>query len=545
VASPNVLLVHANPLQRILPVPPYGLELVRSGLGGAVASCEIIDPFLTDERPFHAAAESARSSGAEVIGLGIRVLEDCIPIDGLEERADPIDVHSVLGEVRELVNAIREARPTATIVAGGAGFSACPAETLEVIGVDLGVVGAGERPFRAVVEGITRGEDVSGIPGVVRRGVPMPPRGFVVSPTSAAVREVMYAPAYGFPVRLRTGCAMACSYCTAASMARVHGDGNVDEVVDEITALVKAVRAKGVPILQLFLAADEVNLPDVRLLSSVLEELIARDLAKSVQWRGYFNPTPMNSELCRLIQATNGTVSMTVDSASDRVLAKNGKPFRRRHLDEAIACVVEHGIQVELGLIFGLPGETEETLAETIDWVHALPECVEVVYAAGARVYPGTPLARLAEDDPARVVRVGHGLLDPVVFCALGKPRDLARRLDDHLGRRPLTALLGVGYASASRAPSEAYRIVRGRGDRCRWSAMLRDDERWGTATRQSRGALLQIALWHGRHDLAVLTLDEMLAAGDGEAAVLRRARRVYSVMGSAERFGRLMRRRG
>jgi hypothetical protein len=65
-------------------------------------------------------------------------------------------------------------------------------------------------------------------------------------------------------------------------------------------------------------------------------------------------------------------------------------------------------------------------------------------------------------------------------------------------------------------------------------------------ATPQLRGALLQIALWHGRHDLAVPTLDAMLAAGDGDDPnALRRARRAYSVMGAAGRLGRLVRRGG
>ena len=388
--DPNVLLVHANPLQRVLPVPPYGLELVRGALDGVARSCEIVDPFLIDERPLAAAVEAARRTSADVIGLGLRVLEDCIPIDGLDERAEPLDVHSVIGEVRELVAALREARPDATIVLGGAGFSACPSEALEALDVPLGVVGAGERPFRALV---AAGGDAGGIPGVVRRGEPVAPRSYVVSERSAAPRELLYSPAYGFPVRLRTGCAMQCSYCTAANMGRVHGDGDVGEVIDEIAALVAAARARGLPMLPLFLAADEVNLPDARLLEEVLRRILERDLAKALHWRGYFNPTPIDDELCRLIAATHGSVSMTVDSASDPVLARNGKPFRRRHLDAAVERVAGHGIQLELGLIFGMPGETEETLAETIAWVHSLPASVEVVYAAGARVYPGTPLA--------------------------------------------------------------------------------------------------------------------------------------------------------
>jgi anaerobic magnesium-protoporphyrin IX monomethyl ester cyclase len=544
-APPHVLLVHANPLQRVLPVPPYGLELVRAALEGAARSCEIADPFLIDERPLAGAVEATRRTQADVIGLGLRVLEDCIPIDGLDERAEPLDVHSVIGEVRQLVAALRDARPQATIVLGGAGFSACPAEALEALDVPLGIVGAGERPFRALVERVTLGGDVGEIPGLVRRGEPIAARGYVVSAGSAAPREPFYAPAYGFPVRLRTGCAMQCSYCTAANMGRVHGDGDVAEVVDEIAALVAASRAKGLPVVPLFLAADEVNLPDERLLVRLLRALLERDLAKALSWRGYFNPTPIGDELCRLISATNGTVSMTVDSASDAVLSRNGKPFRRRHLDASIERVAGHGIRLELGLIFGLPGETEETLAETVAWVHALPAAVEVVYAAGARVYPGTPLAGAAAAEPERVVRTGEGPLDPVAYCALGAPRALARRLHELLGRRPRTDLLGVGYRSASRAPSEAYRLVRTRADRQAWQAMLERVSSDPTASSGLRGALLQIALWHGRHDLAVPAIDAMLAAGDGDASALRRARRVYAVLGATGRLGRVVRRGG
>jgi hypothetical protein len=277
----------------------------------------------------------------------------------------------------------------------------------------------------------------------------------------------------------------------------------------------------------------------------LLRALLDRDLAKALSWRGYFNPTPIGDELCRLISATNGTVSMTVDSASDAVLARNGKPFRRRHLDASVERVVGHGIRLELGLIFGLPGETEATLGETVAWVHALPAAVEVVYAAGARVYPGTPLAGAAAAEPERVVRTGEGPLDPVAYCALGAPRALARRLHELLGRRPRTDLLGVGYRSASRAPSEAYRLVRTRADRQAWQAMLERVSSDPTASSGLRGALLQIALWHGRHDLAVPAIDAMLAAGDGDAGALRRARRVYAVLGATGRLGRMVRRGG
>ena len=81
--------------------------------------------------------------------------------------------------------------------------------------------------------------------------------------------------------------------------------------------------------------------------------------------------------------------------------------------------------------------------------------------------------------------------------------------------------------------------------DRAAWQAMLDRVAADPTASAGLRGALLQIALWHGRHDLAVPTIDALLAAGDGDAGALRRARRVYAVMGATGRLGRLVRRGG
>ena len=114
---------------------------------------------------------------------------------------------------------------------------------------------------------------------------------------------------------------MACSYCTAANMGRVHGDGDVGEIVDEIAALVASARLKGLPVLPLFLAADEVNLPDERLLVRVLASswratLRSRALARLLQ------PDTVQRRALRADRGDERQVSMTVDSACDDVLAR-------------------------------------------------------------------------------------------------------------------------------------------------------------------------------------------------------------------------------
>src|SRR5262245_52273352 len=107
----------------MLPVPPYGLERIRTAVAAAGGDVELLDPYLTSDDPHAAAAARAAELQPDVIGLGLRVLEDCIPIDDLEGPA-PHDVHNVIAEVRGLVDALRAAAPDAVLVLGGAGFSA-------------------------------------------------------------------------------------------------------------------------------------------------------------------------------------------------------------------------------------------------------------------------------------------------------------------------------------------------------------------------------------------------------------------------------------
>ena len=57
---------------------------------------------------------------------------------------------------------------------------------------------------------------------------------------------------------------------------------------------------------------------------------------------------------------------------------------------EAVRLVKEAGMQVTAFLIAGLPGETEETIQETIDWIEsAAPDKFTV---SACMPYPGTPL---------------------------------------------------------------------------------------------------------------------------------------------------------
>src|SRR5919108_518779 len=164
---PRVLLDHATPLQRVTPVPAYGLERLRTAAERAGAQVEIVDPYLVSEDPYGAARAAAERLRPDVIGLGVRIVDDCIVVDRLDAPADePTDITFLLPDVRELRRALGAGAPEAVFVAGGAGFSACPQECLDYLELEWGVVGAGEEALAA----ICRGEPLDQIPGLVRHG---------------------------------------------------------------------------------------------------------------------------------------------------------------------------------------------------------------------------------------------------------------------------------------------------------------------------------------------------------------------------------------
>jgi hypothetical protein len=407
---------------------------------------------------------------------------------------------------------------------------------------------------------VCAGRPLDEIPGVIRRGEAQGIGAYRLDFGGATRRDPLYAPANSFPVRTRIGCAMQCVYCTAANLGRQHANGDLETVLDEVEQTVQSARERGVGRVSIFFADDEFNLPDERHPISVLEGLRDRGLAKHLTWRAYFNPTPFSAKFADLVRETNGHVSITVDSAADGLLETAQKPFRRRHLDDLVALLSEHGVSADLGLIFGLPGETEETIAETIAFVRALPLSVEVVYSAGARVYPHTPLSRIAEQEPERLVGADDpSFLRPSAYSSPLPPRELARLLDGQLGSLPNVSRVGVAYRSGQTTLSDAYRAVlaeptlqqtvaksNGRGP---WTEILEraahDDSQRKPA--ETIAACLQIATWHGRYDLAAAAAGRLLREDippEMSRAQLRFARVAYGGLAVADRLGARFRRR-
>jgi pyruvate-formate lyase-activating enzyme len=309
------------------------------------------------------------------------------------------------------------------------------------------------------------------------------------------------------PVRTRSGCAAQCAYCLTANLFGRHASGDVEAALAEVEGIAQEAEARGIGHVSVFFADDELNLPEERHALALLRGLEERGLHERIRWRGYFNPTPFSDELAALIVSTHGHASITVDSAAEPVLVRTQKPFRRRHLDRTIETLRRHSVSADLGLLFGLPGETEETLAETVAFVRSLPPEIEVVYSVGARVYPHTPLAAIAAAEPHLVIGGDGGrFFEPAVYASPASPRELARTLVEAFADLEHVSGVGVGFASGRPTIATAYRAVGDGRASARWREALALAEEPGDYSRspaEALAALVQLAVWHGRFDLA------------------------------------------
>jgi hypothetical protein len=109
------------------------------------------------------------------------------------------------------------------------------------------------------------------------------------------------------------------------------------------------------------------------------------------------------------------TLGITAESASDPVLEKLEKGFTAAKAREVATRVEKHGIRTLWIFLVGGPGETRQTLEETLQFAAWRLRRGDAVYlTVGLRIYPGTTLHRIAIKEGR--VPANSTLLDPTFY---------------------------------------------------------------------------------------------------------------------------------
>ena len=422
----RVLLINSNVETKPYPVPPLGLCLVAAALAET-------HEVRVHDGTFDAGGgvgDAVRDFAPDYVGIGVRNIDDVI-LDG--------GTHYVEGIFRDFVRPVREATG-APLILGGAGFSIFPGPLMERFGADYGVVGEAETALPALLAALEGGGRAEDVPGIVTKGGGAArgngrPAGTLALPFSRIDRWIDFGPYRergSYPIQTKRGCAHECAYCTYPTIeGRRYRVRAPREVVDEIE---EAAGRLGTVTFEV--VDSTFNYPPGHVEASCAESA-ARRLAVRLRTMGV-NPGAITADLLRRMKdAGFAQIDCTPDTASPRMLVSLGKNFDLPALERAAALIDELDMPTMWCFVFGGPGETQETVRETLDFVDRhVAERDMVHMTEGLRIYPGTPLHReaLAEGivGPADDLLASRFYVSP----ALGRER-LSELLLDASRTRP------------------------------------------------------------------------------------------------------------
>lgn len=396
----KVLLISANRERSPYPVFPLGLAYLAGPLAAAGHTLSVLDLCFKAD-PLAAVATALDEFQPETVVISLRNIDN-VTFPGCR---------SYLAGVRELVAACSG---RATVVIGGSGFSLMPREILGHTGADFGVIGEGEEVLPRLLEVIATGGDPGALPGVVRPGVetflPPAPLGVIGTPDRSLFAVDRYHREGGMAnLQTKRGCPFACVYCTypllEGTRVRLRP---VAEIVAEIRTLVD-----GHGVDYLYFVDDIFNYP----VEFALELCRAmRDARLPVNWSAFINPDFLPPHLLEAMLAAGcDALEFGTDSGSPAMLRNLGKSFSVETVREASGLCREFGVDFAHYILFGGPGENEETIGESFSLMDELAPTA-VIAMTGIRIFPGTAIHRQALAEG--VITLETDLLEPTFYLA-------------------------------------------------------------------------------------------------------------------------------
>jgi radical SAM superfamily enzyme YgiQ (UPF0313 family) len=312
--------------------------------------------------------------------------------------------HDPLPEIRDLLRSLRSVS-TAPLLLGGTAFTTFPARMLDFLEADFGIAGDNLDNISRFVRSLANGSPDRQTPGLVHRengsihrnpfaiaGYPHVDFGF-----HRYIERERYKRCYWDEVVItRCGCPERCAYCdTHVTFGRDFILRDVEDVVDEMQYLKQERGARSV-----FLVDAGFNRP-LDHAKRILETMIQRKL--SLQLYGIVDPGPTDAEFYRLFRRAGGVgFTMFAESLADPVLAALGKSFTASDVFRDAALMRKAGVGFMFMPTFGSPGETRDTVRETLRLAPSL-RALFVECGIGWRIQPDTPL---------RLRAIEEGLVD-------------------------------------------------------------------------------------------------------------------------------------
>jgi p-methyltransferase len=284
------------------------------------------------------------------------------------------------GPVIEIVRHVRAHDPTVPIIVGGplidnycrAGLGPALDRVLDRIGADVYVwESQGEATLHGVVTALVEGTDVAAVPNTLLRETD----GWRLSsrrPESndldeCAVHWRRFSEAgIGPTLSLRTArsCAFSCAFCDYPERAGALALATIDTVEHELETLAE------MGVRRVAFVDDTFNVP-VRRFEELLRMMVRRDFG--IEWFSYFRCGQAKQESIYDLMVESGCrgVLLGIESGDNRVLKAMNKKATVEHYRFGIEQLHAHGIFTHASFVIGFPGETDETIENTIGFLQS------------------------------------------------------------------------------------------------------------------------------------------------------------------------------
>jgi B12-binding domain/radical SAM domain protein len=311
-----------------------------------------------------------------------------------------IPMSQTIGELKQRLEQTHT--DNVTLIAGGPHPSGDPLGTLEM-GIDIVVVGEGEVVLPDLLEKLFRGESYSKVLGISfledgnyrYTGKPKP---IDLSDYPAfAVKHKRYS-----PIEIGRGCPWACKFCQTPFLM---GGRMRYRSVDSTVKYAK-------------IAKEQMNIRDLRFITPVsfaygspdgrttnpeaVEELlkgVSSIYGREHLFFGSFpsevRPESVTPEMLTLVKkyCANDNIIIGAQSGSETMLEAIHRGHSAQDVMNAVKLILEFGFIANVDFIFGMPGETQEDIDTSLDFMKRLTDMGARVHSHTFMPLVGTPLS--------------------------------------------------------------------------------------------------------------------------------------------------------
>jgi len=435
-----------------LPASPTGLAYVAGALRAAGHEVAVFERLFAADPPGELTARLGEFR-PDVVGVSIRLVF-----------GDVLDANAPLGtrhidlrpQVKQLVDVVQQ-HSRALIVLGGPGFNYYARHWLEYLGVEYGIRGEGEEAFPRFLQSWAKGEDVSAIPGCVvyrdgryQHSDPQPVANLDATPLPAydLLDFARYTGQKVLPaIFTRRGCAFDCLYCPYSKLEGKHYRlKSAQRVLTEAEHVLRHTGGK-----RILFVDNNFNAPPAHA-AALCRAMIAAHA--DFEWgTGDLRPVGITPDFCNLM-ADSGCfyANLSIESACDSMLTRMRRGYTVRQVRAALETLGRSRLPFGASLMLGAPGETPETIAETLDVLDEYDIPLGVWVTIG--VYLWTDYQDIvAEARQAGLLNDEGQLFRGAVYYSPGLPPAYLAELPQALRARP-------GYSVQFNKPHEDWTLA-------------------------------------------------------------------------------------